>query len=132
MKVHSGLVAFVVILSVASGFVSYNREEEEISTTPSLLQLKRTTLSGVLTSQQEHVSLKFAKHSPLSKSHHRTNLASMKSYKARLQKLYDLDGPQPTDAPYKSWYQDGTTDSGRPQSRKSSLAAMIKAGYPTD
>jgi hypothetical protein len=49
----------------------------------------------------------------------------------RLQKLYDLDGPQPTDAPYKSWYQDGTTDSGRPQSRKSSIAAMIRAGYPT-
>ena len=57
-------------------------------------------------------------------------LLKLRSGLARLQILYDLDGPQPTDAPYKSWYQDGTTDSGRPQSRKSSLAAMIKAGYP--
>ena len=51
---------------------------------------------------------------------------------ARLQKLYDLDGPQVTDAPYKAWYKDGTPDTGRPKSRRSSLAAIIKAAYPKD
>ena len=51
---------------------------------------------------------------------------------ARFQKLFDLDGPQSTDAPYKDCYQDGTTDAGRPRSRKSNLAAMIRAAYPKD
>jgi len=48
--------------------------------------------------------------------------------KARVQMLYDIDGPQPTDAKYASWKQAAKYDQG--MKKGNTLKAQILAGQP--
>ncbi len=48
--------------------------------------------------------------------------------KARVQMLYDSDGPQPTDAKYASWKQAAKYDQG--MKKGNTLKAQILAGQP--
>ena len=48
--------------------------------------------------------------------------------KAPVQMLYDVDGPQPTDAKYASWKQAAKYDQGMP--KRNTLKEEILAGQP--
>jgi hypothetical protein len=113
-------------LAIVSGLLILYQNELERSdsvSSVSMIQIHAPLISDVSNSKDKYIQ---------PNSFARRKAVFDRLSQARLQKLFDLDGPQSTDAPYKDWYKDGTTDAGRPKSRKSNLAAIIKAAYPKD